>query len=136
MVVLDVADEAYGVPVQQVREIIRVPPITRVPNGPEFLEGVLNLRGQVIPVLDLRKHLGFATAERTRRSRVVVAELGPHTVGMVVDGVSQVVMVPPSEVEPPPSMVAGADDGQVHGVAHLGERLILLLDLDRMLPQR
>jgi purine-binding chemotaxis protein CheW len=136
VIVLDVADESYGMPVQRVREIIRVPPITRVPNGPTFLEGVINLRGQVIPVLDLRKHLGVQATEHTRRSRVVVGELGDYTVGMVVDAVSQVVMVPASNVEPPPSLVSSAENGQVRGVARLGDRLVLLLDPDRVLSKR
>jgi chemotaxis signal transduction protein/SRSO17 transposase len=136
MVVLDVGDESYGIPVQRVREIIRVPPITRVPNGPGFLEGVINLRGQVIPVMDLRKHLGIPSGDETRRSRVVVSELGRHTVGLMVDGVSQVVMVATNEIEPPPALVAGAADGQVCGVARLGERLVLFLDPDRVLPNR
>jgi len=136
VIVLDVADESYGMPVQRVREIIRVPPITRVPNGPAFLEGVINLRGQVIPVLDLRKHLGVATTEHTRRSRVVVGELGEYTVGMVVDAVSQVVMVSSSQIEPPPALVANGENGQVRGVARLGDRLVLLLDPDRVLPTR
>lgn len=136
MVVLDVGEESYGIPVQRVREIIRVPPVTRVPNGPSFLEGVVNLRGQVIPVMDLRKHLGIPAGDETRRSRVVVAELGRHTVGLVVDGVSQVVMVATNEVEPPPSLVAGANDGQIRGVVRLGDRLVLLLDPERVLPNR
>jgi purine-binding chemotaxis protein CheW len=136
MVVLEVGEEAYGIPVQRVREIIRVPPITRVPNGPAFLEGVINLRGQVIPVMDLRKHLGIPAGAETRRSRVVVSELGRHAVGLRVDGVSQVVMVTTSEIEPPPSLLAGANDGQVRGVARLGDKLVLFLDPDRMLPER
>jgi chemotaxis signal transduction protein len=136
VIVLDVANESYGMPVQRVREIIRVPPITRVPNGPAFLEGVINLRGQVIPVLDLRKHLGVEATAHTRRSRVVVGELGEYTVGMVVDAVSQVVMVPASNVEPPPSLVSSAENGQVRGVARLGDRLVLLLDPDRVLSKR
>ena len=136
IVVLDVGDEAYGIPVQRVREIIRVPPITRVPNGPFFLEGVINLRGQVIPVMDLRKHFGIPTGDETRRTRVVVSELGRHTVGLMVDGVSQVVMVATTEIEPPPSLIAGANDGQIRGVARLGDRLVLFIDPDRMLPNR
>jgi chemotaxis signal transduction protein/SRSO17 transposase len=136
VVVLDVGDESYGIPVQRVREIIRVPPITRVPNGPAFLEGVINLRGQVIPVMDLRKHLGMTTSDQTRRSRVVVSELGQHTVGLMVDGVSQVVMVAATDIEPPPAIIAGANNGQVCGVARLGDRLVLFLDPDRVLPAR
>ena len=136
IVVLDVGNESYGIPVQRVREIIRVPPITRVPNGPDFLEGVINLRGQVIPVMDLRKHLGITSGDETRRSRVVVSELGPHTVGLMVDGVSQVVMVAATDIEPPPAIIAGSNNSQVCGVARLGDRLVLFLDPDRVLPER
>jgi purine-binding chemotaxis protein CheW len=136
MVVLDVGEESYGIPVQRVREIIRVPPITRVPNGPAFLEGVVNLRGQVIPVMDLRKHLGVSYGHETKSSRVVVSELGRHTVGLMVDGVSEVVMVATGDIEPPPALVAGVNDGQVCGVARLGDRLVLFLDPDRVLPTR
>lgn len=136
MVILDVGEESYGLPVQRVREIVRVPPITRVPNGPAFLEGVINLRGQVLPVLDLRRHLGVPSGALTRRSRVVISELGRHTVGLIVDGVSQVVMVATDDVEPPPTLVAGVNDGQVRGVARLGDRLVLFLDPDRLLPER
>jgi purine-binding chemotaxis protein CheW len=136
MVVLDVGDESYGIPVKQVREIIRVPPITRVPNGPSFLEGVINLRGQVIPVMDLRKHLGIVGGSETRRSRVVVSELGRHTVGLMVDAVSEVVMVSAADIEPPPAIIAGANDGQICGVVRLGDRLVLFLDPERMLPNR
>ncbi|MCC7372277.1 MAG: chemotaxis protein CheW [Chloroflexi bacterium] len=134
MVVLDVGNESYGIPVKQVREIIRVPPITRVPNGPGFLEGVINLRGQVIPVMDLRKHLGIEGGGETRRSRVVVSELGRHTVGLMVDAVSEVVMISTTDIEPPPAIIAGANDGQIRGVARLGDRLVLFLDPERVLP--
>ncbi len=136
VVVLDVGDESYGIPVQRVREIVRVPPITRVPNGPAFLEGVINLRGQVIPVMDLRKHLGITSSDETRRSRVVVAELGQHTVGLMVDGVSQVVMVAATDIEPPPAIVAGSNNGEVCGVARLSDKLVLFLDPDLLLPDR
>ena len=134
MVVLDVGDESYGIPVKQVREIVRVPPITRVPNGPSFLEGVINLRGQVIPVMDLRKHLGIHGTTETRRSRVVVSELGRHTVGLMVDAVSEVVMISTADIEPPPAIIANGNDSQIRGVARLGDRLVLFLDLDRVLP--
>ena len=118
------------------RAIILVPPITRVPNGPVFLEGVINLRGQVIPVMDLRKRLGIDGAPETRRSRVVVSELGQHTVGLMVDAVSEVVMISTTDIEPPPAIIANGADSQIRGVARLGDRLVLFLDLDRVLPNR
>jgi purine-binding chemotaxis protein CheW len=133
VVVLELAGESYGVQIGKVQEIIRMQPITRVPNAPPFIEGVTNLRGRVIPVLDLRQRFGFAAGESTRRSRIVVAELGRHTVGMVVDGVSEVLMIPAGAVEPPSVLVTTADSEYLQGVAKLDERLVLLLDLDRVL---
>jgi purine-binding chemotaxis protein CheW len=132
-VVLELAGEHYGVEIGKVQEIIRMQPITKVPNAPAFVEGVTNLRGRVIPVLDLRQRFGFAAGEQTRRSRIVVAELGRHTVGMVVDGVSEVLMIPAAAVEPPSVLVTTADSEYLKGVAKLDDRLVLLLALDRVL---
>jgi purine-binding chemotaxis protein CheW len=135
VVVLELAGEAYGVEIGRVQEIIRMQPITRVPNGPAFIEGVTNLRGRVIPVLDLRKRFALDQEEPTRRSRIVVGELGEHTVGLVVDGVSEVLRVSAEAVEPPSSLVTTSDSAYLRGVAKLGERLILLLDLSKVLSQ-
>ncbi|HLI25712.1 MAG TPA: chemotaxis protein CheW [Chloroflexota bacterium] len=133
VVVLELAGEAYGVEIGRVQEIIRMQPITRVPNGPACFEGVTNLRGRVIPVLDLRKRFGLEPTPPTRRSRIVVAELGEHTVGLVVDAVSEVLRVPAAAVEPPSALVTTADSAYLRGVAKLDERLVLLLDLARIL---
>jgi purine-binding chemotaxis protein CheW len=133
VVVLELAGEAYGVEIGRVEEIIRMQAITRIPNGPAFIEGVTNLRGRVIPVLDLRKRFGLPATEQTRRSRIVVGELGQHTVGLVVDGVSEVLLVSADAVEPPSTLVTTSDSAFLRGVAKLGERLILLLDLSRIL---
>lgn len=135
VVVLELAGEAYGVEIGRVEEIIRMQAITRIPNGPAFIEGVTNLRGRVIPVLDLRKRFGLPASEATRRSRIVVGELGEHTVGLVVDGVSEVLLVGSDAVEPPSTLVTSADSAFLRGVAKLEERLILLLDLSRILTQ-
>ncbi len=135
VVVLELAGEAYGVEIGRVEEIIRMQAITRIPNGPAFIEGVTNLRGRVIPVLDLRKRFGLPATEQTRRSRIVVGELGQHTVGLVVDGVSEVLLVSADAVEPPSTLVTTADSAFLRGVAKLGERLILLLDLSRILTR-
>ncbi len=135
VVVLELAGEAYGVEISRVQEIIRMQPITRIPNGPRFVEGVTNLRGRVIPVLDLRQRFALAVSKQTRRSRIVVGELGEHTVGLIVDGVSEVLRVPADAVEPPSTLVTTADSAYLRGVAKLGERLILLLDLSRILSQ-
>jgi purine-binding chemotaxis protein CheW len=133
IVVLDLGGEAYGVEIGRVEEIIRMQSVTRIPNGPAFIEGVTNLRGRVIPVLDLRKRFGLPASKPTRRSRIVVGELGEHTVGLVVDGVSEVLLVSSEAVEPPSTLVTSADSAFLRGVAKLEERLILLLDLSRIL---
>ncbi len=135
IVVLELAGEAYGVEIGRVEEIIRMQSVTRIPNGPDFIEGVTNLRGRVIPVLDLRKRFGLPASEPTRRSRIVVGELGEHTVGLVVDAVSEVLLVGADAVEQPSTLVTSADSAFLRGVAKLDERLILLLDLSRILTR-
>src|SRR5690242_13435995 len=133
VVVLELAGEAYGVAIERVQEIIRMQPITRVPNGPPGVEGVTNLRGRVIPVLDVRQRFGLPQTPPTRQSRIVVAELGEQAVGLVVDSVSEVLRVPAEAVEPPAALVLSADSPYVRGVAKLDERLVLLLDLECLL---
>ncbi|HEY7065178.1 MAG TPA: chemotaxis protein CheW [Chloroflexota bacterium] len=133
VVVLELAGEAYGVAIERVQEIIRMQPITRVPNGPPGVEGVTNLRGRVIPVLDVRQRFGLPRTAPTRQSRIVVAELGEQAVGLVVDSVSEVLRVPAAAVEPPAALVLSADSPYVRGVAKLDERLVLLLDLEHLL---
>ena len=135
VVVLDLGGEAYGIEIGRVEEIIRMQPITRIPNGPAFIEGVTSLRGRVIPVLDLRKRFGLPASEPTRRSRIVVGELGEHTVGLVVDGVSEVLALPAGAVEPPSTLVMSGDSAFLRGVARLDAQLILLLDPSRLLTR-
>lgn len=130
---LDLAGESYGVDIGRIQEIIRLQPVTKVPNAPACIEGVTNLRGKVIPVLDLRKRFGLPTTVGTKRSRIVVAELGRHTVGLVVDGVSEVLTVPEVAIEPPSAVVLSVDSAYLRGIAKLQERLVLLLDLSCLL---
>lgn len=130
---LELAGELYGVEIGRVQEIIRMQAITMVPNGPAFIEGLTNLRGHVIPVMDLRKRFGLTDSEPTRRSRIVVAELGEHTVGLIVDAVSEVLRVGADQVEPPSALVTTADSAYLRGVAKLEERLVLLLEPARIL---
>ena len=130
---LELAGESYGVEIGRIQEIIRMQAITAVPNGPVFIEGLTNLRGRVIPVMDLRSRFGLAAPPPSRHTRIVVAELGEHTVGLIVDGVSEVVRVTADQIEPPSSLVTTADSAFLRGVARLDERLILLLDLAHIL---
>jgi purine-binding chemotaxis protein CheW len=135
LVVFELGAELYGVEIARVHEIIRLQSITRVPRAPSFVEGVINLRGKVIPVVDLRRRFGLPTAEHTRASRIVVVEIGDQVVGVVVDGVSEVLRVNTATVEPPSPVVAGIDSEYLHGIAKLPERLVILLDLDRVLAR-
>ena len=130
IVVFELGDERYGLDIATVYEIIRHQPITAVPQAPAFVEGVINLRGRIIPVVDLRDRFGMGEGDLTKASRIVVADAGGTRVGLVVDGVSEVLMVPTDSVEPTPEVAANADHEYLRGIAKLGERLIILLSLD------
>ncbi len=135
LVVFQVGAELYGVEIARVHEIIRLQTVTRVPRAPNFVEGVINLRGKVIPVVDLRRRFGLPTAAHTRATRIVVVEIGDQVVGIVVDSVSEVLRVNSSTVEPPSPVVAGVDSEYLHGIAKLPDSLVILLDLDRVLAR-
>lgn len=133
LVTFHVGKEEFGVDILDVREINRLMDITRVPHAPEFVEGVINLRGQVIPVVDLRRRFRLAAAERDKNNRIVVVELTGKVVGFLVDSVSEVLRVPSSLVEPPPAIAGGIDSDYIRGVVKLEDRLLVLLDLQRLL---
>jgi purine-binding chemotaxis protein CheW len=135
LVVFQLGAELYGVDIARVHEIIRLQSITRVPRAPSFVEGVINLRGKVIPVVDLRRRFGLPLAEHTRATRTVVVEIGDQVVGIIVDSVSEVLRVNTATIEPPSPVVAGIDSEYLHGIAKLPERLVILLDLDRVLAR-
>jgi purine-binding chemotaxis protein CheW len=136
LVVFDVGDESFGVDIDSVQEIIRMQVITRVPGAPEFVEGIINLRGRIIPVIDLRRRIGLARAAVSKSSRIVVVEIDGPTVGMIVDGVSEVLRLSEESVEPPSSVVSSDDSDYIKGIAKLDDRLITLLQLDRLLVDR
>ncbi len=131
------SDEQFGVEILCVREIIRVVSITRVPRAPGFVEGIINLRGEVIPVIDLRKRLNLEGREFDNSTRLIVVELNDQQIGFIVDSVSQVLRVPADAIEEPPEMVTGIDSEFILGVTRIddGERLLLILDLKRILSQ-
>ncbi len=125
LVVFDLADEGFGVDISAVREIIRLQEITQVPRTPEFVEGVINLRGKVIPVIDLRKRFGLT----------VVVDIGDQDIGVIVDAVKEVLRIPTDSVEPPASVITTADSVYILGIAKLDSRLIILLDLQKVLTE-
>ena len=133
LVLFELASEHYAVDSSNVREVMRMQNITRVPGAPPFVKGVINLRGKVMPVLDLGKRLGLPGGEHGKDGRIVVVEVGGQSVGMIVDGVSEVLRIPLSIVEPPSSLVTPDDLNYVIGVAKLENELVILLDLDKLL---
>ncbi len=127
--------ETFGVPISMVREIVRVPEITSVPNAPDYIEGVINLRGRIIPVLDLRKRFGVKSAEPNKKNRIVVVELGARAIGLIVNSASEVLRIPPSEIEEPHSVFQEGELDFITGVGKLKGRLVILLDLNRVLQR-
>lgn len=125
--------ESYGVPIRQVQEIVRVGNVTMVPNAPDYMEGVINLRGKVLPVLNLRKRLKLPEQPITSDSRIIITEIGDKVVGLLVDAVTQVVKVPGDLCEDAPEEVLEVDTDYLTGVCKLGERLVIMLDLERLL---
>lgn len=125
--------EEYGVRISEVYEIVRVEGITRVPNSPPYMEGVINLRGKILPVLNLRKRLNLPLRDIDKESRIVVTEITGKVIGLLVDRVSQVLKVPASFVENAPEEVLEVETDYITGVGKLDSRLIILLDLERLL---
>jgi purine-binding chemotaxis protein CheW len=125
--------ETFGLPIATVREIVRVPEITSVPNVPDYVEGVINLRGRIIPVIDLRKRFGQKMLEPDKRNRIVVVEVENRSIGLLVHSASEVLKVPPSEVESPQNVFQEGELSCVSGVAKLNGRLVILLNLSRLL---
>ncbi len=128
-------DEEYGVDIGSVREITRVVDISHIPESPSFIEGVTNLRGQIIPVVDLAKQFGLAPQEKLPESaRIVVTEVKGQTVGMIVDEVPEVIKISVENIEPTPELIqTGIRKDYIKGVGKLENRLIILLDLEKVL---
>jgi purine-binding chemotaxis protein CheW len=135
-----IGDEEFGVDILMVQEIIRLPIITPIPNAPSFILGMINLRGKIIPVIDLRQRLrinGGMRTESDRRSRILIVEMLTHVTGFIVDSVSEVMRIAEGEIEPTPHLVASSITAEyIQGVIKLPNRLIMLLDFSRILnPQ-
>jgi purine-binding chemotaxis protein CheW len=136
LVSFKLSNEEFGVDILKVQEINRMLTITEVPNSPDFVDGVVNLRGRIIPVIDLRSKLNMPRKEHDNKTRIVVVEIDGTTVGFVVDEVSEVLRIPKNITEPPPSMVIkGIDSDYITAVAKLEDRLLILLDLNKILSQ-
>jgi purine-binding chemotaxis protein CheW len=128
-----VENEEFGVDILKVQEIIRTVEITRVPKSPDFVEGVINLRGKIVPVIDLRRRFGIDKKAHDNETRIIVVELPDKVVGFLVDKVKEVIRVEKSIIEAPPELTTNVDTNYITGVAKLQDRLLILLDLDRVL---
>ncbi len=131
-----IGDEEFGVDILKVQEINRMIGVTHVPNAPNYVEGVINLRGKVIPIVDLRVRFGMTRKEEDKHTRIIVVELRGKTVGFVVDAVSEVLRIPKSVTEPAPDIVTNVTTEYITAVGKLQDRLLILLDLDKVLSAR
>lgn len=134
LVSFHMAGEEYGLDILKVQEIIRMQDLTRVPNSPDFVEGVINLRGKVIPVIGLRRRFNLQSEDHTSQTRIVVVEVNGTVLGFVVDSVSEVLRIPADTVEPPPRLCK-VDREYISGVGKLENRLLILLDVDRLMSE-
>lgn len=125
--------EEYGVPITQVQEIIRYESLTRVPQSSEFVRGVLNLRGRVMPVIDLRRKFNLADTEADRSTRIIVVDVEGSSMGMIVDQVSEVITIDPQKIEPAPELGTKVKTDYIRGMGKLEDRLVILLDIDKVL---
>ncbi|WP_321531938.1 chemotaxis protein CheW [uncultured Desulfuromonas sp.] len=126
-------DEDYGIEIRYVTEIIGIQRITEVPDMPSFIKGVINLRGKVIPVMDVRARFNLPPREYDERTCIVVVQLNTTSVGLVVDKVNEVADIPPENIEPPPRSTAGGSSDYIQGMGKMGERVKILLNVGKLL---
>ena len=125
--------ETYGVPITSLHEIVRVPEITAVPDAPDYLEGVINLRGKIVSVMDLRKRFGEKQASLKKQNRILVVEHSGRLAGLIVDSASEVLKIPADAVEAPPAVFQEGGLNCVTGLGKVGGRLVVLLDMSKLL---
>jgi purine-binding chemotaxis protein CheW len=135
LVSFKIGAEEFGIDILKVNEIIRMMSITKVPNAPSFVDGVVNLRGRVIPVINLRAKLILPRKEYDRNSRIIVVELNTKTIGFIVDEVNEVLRIPVNITEKPPEMVSGINAAYITAIGKLEDRLLILLDLEKILGE-
>ena len=135
VVVCQLGHESYGLDIGSVYEIIRFQECTAVPASPPFVDGVINLRGRIIPVMDMASRFGQRRSETSKSTRIIVAGTNGMRVGLVVDAVTEVLMVPEDAVEPTPEVASGYDAAYIRGIAKLGEELVILLDLGALFSE-
>jgi purine-binding chemotaxis protein CheW len=135
LVAFFLANEEYGVTITQIQEVIRKPNITHIPGMPDFIEGVINLRGKVIPIIDLRKRFGLEQMQESDKTRIIVANTSDQTIGLIVDGVSEVIHLPEDQIDPIPPTIASIDAEYLSGVGKMDRRLVILLNVEKLLSE-
>lgn len=135
LVSFNIGEEEFGVDILKVKEINRMSQITKVPNAPIFVEGIINLRGKVIPIIDLRKKLGLAKKDSDMHTRIMIIELDNQTIGFIVDSVNEVLRINKAVTEEPPRMVSGIDSQYITSIGKLDDRMLILLDLGKILVE-
>jgi purine-binding chemotaxis protein CheW len=133
LVSFKIGKEEFAVDILSVQEINKMTQITKVPNTPDFIEGVINLRGRIIPIVDLRTRLGLEKKEHDKDTRIIVVELENSTTGFIVDAVNEVIRIPVGVTEAPPELVSGIDSEFIKSVGKLDDRLLILIDLNKIL---
>lgn len=136
MVSFMLEDIEYGIDILQVHEIIRIPEVTRLPNTPSYIKGVINLRGSVVPVVDMRERFGLPQGTQTDQTRIIVIETGDKLIGLWVDSVYQVVRLPLANIDPPSELIEGISEEFIKGVGRLRNRLVIILNFESLLFAR
>jgi purine-binding chemotaxis protein CheW len=129
-------NEDYAIAITKIQEIILMKPITRIPQVPDFIEGLINLRGSVIPIINLRKRFGLAPREVDDETRTIVVNIHDKTVGCIVDAVTQVMRINRDQIQPPPLSVLAVAHQYISGLARLDERLLIILDIERLFDEQ
>lgn len=135
LVSFKIGSEEYGIDILKVQEINRMPDITKVPQAPHYVDGVINLRGKVIPIINTRRKFNLEEKDHDKDTRIVVVDINGEVIGLVVDSVNEVLRIPSSIVEPPPNVTVDSGANYITGVARLEDRLLILLDLRKLIGE-
>jgi purine-binding chemotaxis protein CheW len=135
VIAFQLKDEEYAIPVQYVRSIEKIQHITRVPRTAHYVKGVINLRGVVTPIIDLRERFGFPSVPYSEQTRIIIVSIKDFEVGLIVDAANDVLDIPSSSMEPPPEAIGTVAADYIHGVARSGKRLLILLNLEKLLEK-
>ena len=136
IVVFELGNESFGIDIANVEGIVKMQEITQVPKAPDYMEGITSLRGSVLSVINLQKRFGMPEQAKTNDTRIVVVQVEKLKVGMVVGGVSEVLTLDEAVIEPPPAMISSATQAFITGVAKVDSRLIIMLDLEKVLSDK